>query len=63
MAIRYDDEYRKIGGNWYFARRKDKHWYEADLVERPQYVAFSGWPGTPSPPRLPDPSPSWTRHG
>lgn len=25
IAIRYDDEYRKIDGNWYFVRRTDKH--------------------------------------
>jgi 3-phenylpropionate/cinnamic acid dioxygenase small subunit len=60
IAIRYDDEYQKIDGNWYFARRNDKHWYEADLVERPQDVAFSGWPGAPSRPRLPEASGSWT---
>jgi 3-phenylpropionate/cinnamic acid dioxygenase small subunit len=59
IAIRYDDEYQKIDGKWYFARRKDKHWYEADLVARPQDVAFSGWPDAPSRPRVPD-SASWT---
>lgn len=59
MAIRYDDEYQKVDGKWYFARRKDKHWYEADLVARPQDVAFSGWPEAPSRPRVPD-SASWT---
>jgi hypothetical protein len=58
IAIRYDDEYQKIDGNWYFARRKDKHLYEADLLERPQDIAFSGWPGAPSRPRVPD-SASW----
>lgn len=58
IAIRYDDEYRKVDGQWFFARRTDKHWYEADLVERPQDVAFSGWPGIPSRPRVPD-SASW----
>lgn len=53
IAIRYDDEYQKIDGSWYFVRRKDRHWYEADLVERPQQVAFSGWPGAPARPRAP----------
>jgi 3-phenylpropionate/cinnamic acid dioxygenase small subunit len=58
IAIRYDDEYRKVDGKWYFARRNDKHWYETDLVERPQDIAFSGWPSAPSRPRVPD-SMSW----
>jgi len=58
IAIRYDDEYRKVDGRWYFARRNDKHWYETDLVERPQDIAFSGWPSAPSRPRVPD-SATW----
>jgi hypothetical protein len=60
IAIRYDDEYRKVDGKWCFARRNDKHWYERDLAERPQDIAFSGWPGAPSRPRVPD-SVSWAR--
>jgi 3-phenylpropionate/cinnamic acid dioxygenase small subunit len=60
IAIRYDDEYRKIDGSWYFVRRTDKHWYETDIAERPQGIAFSGWPGAPSRPRLPELSASWT---
>jgi 3-phenylpropionate/cinnamic acid dioxygenase small subunit len=58
IAIRYDDEYQKVDGTWYFARRKDKHFYEADLMARPQDVAFGGWPEAPSRPRVPDSS-SW----
>jgi hypothetical protein len=58
IAIRYDDDYQKIDGSWYFVRRKDKHWYETDLVERPQRVALSGRPGAPARPRVPDSS-SW----
>jgi 3-phenylpropionate/cinnamic acid dioxygenase small subunit len=58
IAIRYDDEYRKVDGKWYFARRNDKHWYETDLAERPQDIAFSGWPSAPSRPRVPD-SATW----
>ncbi len=60
IPIRYDDRYRKVGGRWCFERRVDKHFYEADLVERPQDVAFHGWPGVPQRPRLPEPSASWT---
>lgn len=59
VAIRYDDEYQKVDGKWYFVRRADKHFYEADLVERPQDVAFRGWPGAPPRPHLPEPTPYW----
>src|SRR5262245_32389151 len=59
IALRYDDEYRKVDGRWHFARRIDKHWYEADLVERPQQVGFNGWTEVPARPRLPEASPSW----
>lgn len=59
IAIRYDDEYSKVDGEWYFVRRSDRHWYETDLTERPQDVVFSGWPGAPDRPRLPEPSGSW----
>jgi hypothetical protein len=60
IAIRYDDEYRKVDGNWYFSRRNDKHWYEADLIARPQDVGFDGWPEAPSRARIPA-SVTWTR--
>ncbi|WP_293046014.1 nuclear transport factor 2 family protein [Mycobacterium sp.] len=52
MAIRYDDEYRKLDGRWYFQRRRERHWYAADQLERPQQVAFSSW-DMAGPPNLP----------
>jgi hypothetical protein len=58
MAIRYDDEYRKIDGRWYFVRRKENHWYAVDLTERPQQVGFDSWQPTAARPNLPR-SPSW----
>jgi hypothetical protein len=59
MAIRYDDEYRKVGGQWLFTRRREKHWYAADLVERPQEVAMNSWNPPAVTPQLPHESPSW----
>ncbi len=47
MAIRYDDEYRKVDGQWLFARRREHHWYAADVTDRPQSVAFEGWDNRP----------------
>ena len=32
MAIRYDDGYRRVDGEWLFARRRERHWYAADLL-------------------------------
>ena len=43
MAIRYDDEYRRVDGEWLFSRRRERHWYAADLLERPQQVDFDSW--------------------
>jgi len=43
MAIRYDDTYRKVDGQWFFSRRKERHWYAADITARPQAVGFEGW--------------------
>jgi SnoaL-like domain len=53
MAIRYDDEYRKADGRWHFVRRKENHWYAADVTERPQTVNFDSWLPTPARPNLP----------
>lgn len=59
MAIRYDDEYQKVDGQWLFVRRKEKHWYAADLVEHPQQVGMNGWSPPAGPPALPQESPTW----
>jgi uncharacterized protein (TIGR02246 family) len=60
MAIRYDDEYRKVDGHWLFARRREHHWYAADVTDRPQSVAFDGWDIPSAPPDLPGRAASWS---
>jgi hypothetical protein len=42
-----------------FARRRERHWYAADVTDRPQSVAFDGWDIPPEPPDLPGRSPTW----
>ena len=59
MGIRYDDEYRRIGDEWFFARRRERHWYKADVTERPPEVDFDSWHPEAAPPDLPKLAPSW----
>ncbi len=61
MAIRYDDLYRRVGGDWLFVRRREHHWYAADVNERPQAVEFDSWGSSRRRPALPALEPSWTR--
>ena len=45
MAICYFDDYQRIDGQWCFRRRKERHWYSADHLERPNDGAgFQRWP-------------------
>jgi len=59
MAIRYDDDYRRVDGEWLFARRSERHWYAADVTERPQRVGFDSWHTSAAAPALPGLEPSW----
>jgi hypothetical protein len=58
MAICYFDDYRRVDGEWLFERRRERHWYAADVNERPQAVGFDSWHDD-GPPRLPDAFPTW----
>jgi hypothetical protein len=59
MGICYFDDYRKVDGDWYFARRNEQHWYAADVLERPQAVDFDSWHTSGGPAPLPHRFPTW----
>jgi hypothetical protein len=59
MAICYSDDYRKVDGEWFFSRRREQHWYAADVLERPQAVGFGSWEQSETP-ALPWAFQSWT---
>ena len=61
MAIRYDDDYVRAGDQWLFSRRREWHWYAADVTERPQEVDFDSWGSSGRRPALPALDPSWSR--
>ena len=58
MAICYFDEYARMDGEWFFSRRRERHWYAADVTRTPQSVRFTGWNGS-GPPALPGGFASW----
>jgi SnoaL-like domain len=60
MAICYFDEYARVDGEWFFSRRRERHWYAADVTSTPQSAGFAGWSGSGQP-ALPAEFPSWTR--
>ncbi len=58
MAICYFDEYARVDGEWFFSRRRERHWYAADVTRTPQSAGFAGWSGS-GPPQLPAEFASW----
>ena len=61
MAICYFDAYRRVDGEWLFERRRERHWYAADVNERPQDVGFDSWHTSGRPPALPEEFATWAR--
>lgn len=61
MAIIYFDRYARRDGRWYFERRREKHWYAADHLQRP-CPPFQLWDAhAHERPSLPGDFPSWQR--
>jgi hypothetical protein len=58
MSICYFDEYQRVDGEWLFRRRKERHWYAADINEHPQAVGFDSWQAG-GPPTLPEAFLTW----
>ena len=58
MAIAYFDSYERREGEWFFVRRREKHWYAADWQARPA-APFTGWAAHDDPPDLPQHFDSW----
>ncbi len=58
MAICYFDDYARRDGKWRFVRRREKHWYAVDALERPG-APFVRWEGHAGPARLPQDFPAW----
>jgi hypothetical protein len=59
MAIIYFDRYVRRDGQWYFERRQEKHWYSADVLERPTapFQLWERW--SERTPELPGDFPTW----
>ena len=60
MAIRYDDVYRRVSGEWFFERRAEGHWYKVDVTERPPEMDFDSWHNDRTGPALPQREASWS---
>lgn len=45
MHMMYHDRYERIGGRWYFRRRRPLYWYATDLNRPPVGARKMRWPG------------------
>jgi hypothetical protein len=63
MAICYFDDYERRDRGWYFVRRQEKHWYAADVLERPSGPDWTSWQGHEAAvARLPSDFPAWAEY-
>jgi hypothetical protein len=60
VPVAYFDEYERRNGNWYFVRRREKHWYSVDHLQRPA-APFHRWPEDGKWARLPGDFPTWSK--
>jgi hypothetical protein len=49
-----------VDGEWFFSRRRERHWYAANVTDTPQSQGFAGWAGSGKP-ALPDEFGSWAK--
>ena len=62
MMIQYWDTYERVGGQWYFRRRREKVWYGAGRHDNPAGELKNRWPGrAPAEAALPREWPSWNQ--
>ncbi|MDG2001855.1 MAG: nuclear transport factor 2 family protein [Novosphingobium sp.] len=59
MAIIYSDEYARSDGRWFFVRRKERHWYATDMLDRPIGENSDQWELHLKPAALPSVFSSW----
>jgi hypothetical protein len=59
MAICYFDDYERRGRDWFFTRRRERHWYSKDAQSRPA-PPFQDWAAHAGQPKLPAAFPSWS---
>jgi hypothetical protein len=60
MTICYFDAYERRDGRWFFLRRREKHWYSTDILERPTGPNFQRWEEwADRRPELPHAFPTW----
>jgi ketosteroid isomerase-like protein len=64
VALCYFDTYERRDGAWYFARRRDRHWYASDMLSHPAGPDFKDWPDRDAPLQnstLPGEFPTWRK--
>lgn len=61
VPLLYHDTYVRRDDRWYFAKRTDRNWYSADVLERPGSGGFQTWgPVAGREPLLPRSFPTWS---